>query len=316
MSRVLVTEEIATVGLDRLADAGHEVDLRLGLSAEQLLGAIGGASALIIRSATKVTSAVIDAGTDLVVVGRAGVGLDNVDVAAATARGVMVVNAPHSNTVSAAEHTMALLLAQARNIPQAHAALVEGRWERSSWQGVELADKVLGIVGLGHIGMLVAARAAAFGMQLLAYDPYVSTDAGRDLGVDLVGLDELVARADFLTLHVARTPETIGLVGRELLAAAKPNLRVINVARGGIIDEAALAEAVLEGRVAGAAIDVFDVEPSIDSPLFGVAGIVVTPHLGASTSEAQDKAGVTIAEQVELSLAGESVPFAVNVGEG
>ena len=316
MSRVLVTEEIAPAGLDHLSDAGHEVDLRLGLSAEQLIGAIGGANALIIRSATKVTAAVIDAGADLVVVGRAGVGLDNVDVAAATARGVMVVNAPHSNTVSAAEHTMALLLAQARNIPQAHAALVEGRWERPIWQGVELSGKVLGIVGLGHIGMLVAERAAAFGMQLLAYDPYVKADAGRYLGVDLVGLDELVARADFLTLHVARTPETIGLVGRELLAAAKPNLRVINVARGGIIDEAALAEAVLDGRVAGAAIDVFDVEPSIDSPLFGVPGIVVTPHLGASTDEAQAKAGVTIAEQVELSLAGASVPFAVNVDPG
>ena len=312
MSRILVTEEIASAGLDALGDAGHDVDLQLGLSAEQLLGAIEGAHALIIRSATKVTSEVIDAGADLMVVGRAGVGLDNVDIAAATARGVMVVNAPLSNTVSAAELTMALLLAQARNIPQAHAALVGGRWERSRWTGVELADKVLGIIGLGHIGTQVAARAAAFGMQLVAYDPFVPEDTGREFGVDLVELDELIARADFLTLHLARTPDTIGMVGVELLAKAKPTLRIINVARGGIVDESALAEAVLEGRVAGAAIDVFDTEPSTDSPLLGVPGVVVTPHLGASTREAQDKAGITIAKQVELSLAGDHVPFAVN----
>ncbi len=316
MSRILVTEKIAQAGLAALGDAGHEVDLQLDLSPEELVGALPGAHGLIIRSATQVTAAVLEAGADLLVVGRAGVGLDNVDVAAATARGVMVVNAPLSNSVSAAEHTMALLLSQARNVPQAHAALVEGRWERSKWEGVELADKVLGIVGLGRIGKLVAARAAAFGMRLVAYDPFVADDAARRLGIELIELDQLITQADFLTLHLAKTQETIGLVGKELLSRAKPSLRVINVARGGIVDETALAEAVREGRVAGAAIDVFDTEPSTDSPLFGVPGIVVTPHLGASTREAQDKAGITIAEQVLLSLAGDFVPFAVNVDAG
>ncbi len=316
MPRILVTEEIAAAGLDALRTAGHEVDLRLGLSSEGLVAAIPGAHAIIIRSATQVTAAVLEAGADLVVVGRAGVGLDNVDIPAATGRGVMVVNAPQSNIVSAAEHTMALMLAQARNVPQAHSALTEGRWERSKWEGVELADKVLGIVGLGRIGRLVAARAAVFGMRVVAHDPFVSDEVGRQLGIDLVDLDTLIGQADFLTLHLARTHETIGLVGRELLAKAKPGLRVINVARGGIVDEAALAEAVREGRVAGAAIDVFDTEPSTDSPLFGVPGIVVTPHLGASTREAQDKAGISIAEQVLLALGGDFVPFAVNVNAG
>ncbi len=313
MSRVLVTESIAESGLDLLRDAGHEVDVRLDLRPEELPAAVEGAAALIIRSATRVTGEVLDAGTDLVVIGRAGIGLDNVDVAAATRLGVMVVNAPQSNILSAAEHTMALLLAQARNVPQAHAALVDGRWERSRWEGVELADKTLGIIGLGRIGSLVAQRAAAFGMKVIAHDPFVSAETARRLGVRLVDLDDLVRRSDFLTLHVAKTPETLGLVSKELLAKAKPNLRVINVARGGIVDEAALAEAVREGRIAGAAIDVFETEPTTESPLFEVPGIVVTPHLGASTREAQDKAGTTIAEQVELALAGEFVPFAVNI---
>ncbi len=312
MPRILAAEKIASAGLDALRGAGHEVDLQLDLSADGLVRSVPGAAALIIRSATQVTSDVLEAGTDLKVVGRAGVGLDNVDVGAATARGVMVVNAPESNVVSAAEHTMALLLAQARNVPQAHAALAEGRWERSQWQGVELSGKVLGIIGFGRIGTLVATRALAFGMGVVAYDPFVNGDAGRDLGVDLMDLDTLIRTADFVTLHLARTPDTIGLVGDGLLAKAKPNLRVINVARGGIVDEAALAAAVREGRIAGAAIDVFDSEPCTDSPLFGVPGVVVTPHLGASTREAQDKAGVTIAEQVMLALNGDPVPFAVN----
>lgn len=311
--RVLVTEKIAEGGLQRLRDAGHEVDVRLSETPESLLEAVRGAQALIIRSATKVTKEVLEAGTDLVVVGRAGIGLDNVDVVAATERGVMVVNAPQSNTLSAAEHTMALLLAQARNVPQAHAALKAGRWERSKWEGVELSDKTLGIVGLGRIGKLVAQRAMAFGMKLVAYDPFVSEDRARQINVELVDLDELVARADFITLHLAKTPETVGLIGRELLSRAKPELRVVNVARGGIVDEEALAEAVAEGRVAGAAIDVFSTEPCTDSPLFGLDSVVVTPHLGASTVEAQDKAGDTIAEMVELALAGDFVPYAVNV---
>jgi len=313
MARILVTEKIADRGLDRLRAAGHEVDVRLGPTHEELLALVPGAHALIIRSATRVTREVLEAGRDLVVVGRAGIGLDNVDVETATARGVMVVNAPQSNVLSAAEHTLALLLAQARNIPQAHAALLAGRWERSRWTGVELSDKTLGIVGLGRIGKLVAQRALAFGMRLVAYDPFVSPERARQLSVELCDLDELLAVSDFVTLHVAKTPETVGLINAERLARAKPGIRIINVARGGIIDEDALADAIRSGRVAGAALDVFATEPTTASPLFELPGVVVTPHLGASTHEAQDKAGDTIAEQVALALAGDFVPYAVNV---
>lgn len=314
--RVLVSEQIADGGLQQLRDAGHDVEVRLDLTPETLLDAVVGAHALIIRSATRVTEEVLDAGTDLIVVGRAGIGLDNVDLPAATERGVMVVNAPQSNTLSAAEHTMALLLAQARNVPQAHAALKAGRWERSKWEGVELSDKTLGIIGLGRIGKLVAQRAMAFGMKLIAYDPFVTADRARQINVELVDLDELVSRSDFITLHLAKTPETAGLIGAELLARAKPSLRVINVARGGIIDEEALASAIADGTIAGAALDVFSKEPMTESPLFALDQVVVTPHLGASTAEAQDKAGDTIAEMVRLALAGDFVPFAVNVEAG
>jgi len=311
--RVLVTEKIADGGLQRLRDAGHEVDVQEGLTPEELLATIPGAHALIIRSATQVTASVLAAGTDLIVVGRAGIGLDNVDVAAATECGVMVVNAPQSNTLSAAEHTMALLLAQARNVPQASAALKAGRWERSKWTGVELSDKTLGIIGLGRIGKLVAQRALAFGMKLVAYDPFVSEDRARQLSVQLLSLEDLMAQSDFITLHLAKTPETAGLIGVDMLKLAKPSLRVINVARGGIIDEQALADAISQGRVAGAGFDVFATEPCTDSPLFALDSVVVTPHLGASTEEAQDKAGDTIADMVQLALAGEFVPYAVNV---
>ncbi|MBI2710307.1 MAG: phosphoglycerate dehydrogenase [Actinobacteria bacterium] len=313
MARVLVTETIAEGGLDRLRAAGHEVDVRTGLSPEDLLAAVPGAHALIIRSATQVTAEVLDAGSDLVVVGRAGIGLDNVDVAHATARGVMVVNAPQSNILSTAEHTMGMLLALARNIPQAHAALTAGRWERSKWEGVELADKVLGVVGLGRIGKLVAQRASAFGMRIVAHDPFVAPERARQLGIELLDLDELAAAADFVTLHVVKTPETLGMIGRDFFAKAKPGIRVVNVSRGGVVDEDALAEAIRDGVCGGAALDVFGSEPTTDSPLFELPQMVVTPHLGASTREAQDKAGDTIAEQVGLALAGEFVPFAVNV---
>lgn len=311
--RVLVTEKIADGGLQRLRDAGHEVDIREGLSADELPDAIRGAHALIIRSATKVTADVLEAADSLIAVGRAGIGLDNVDVAAATDKGVMVINAPQSNTLSAAEHTMALLLAQARNVPQADAALKQGRWERSKWTGVELADKTLGIIGLGRIGKLVAQRALAFGMRLVAYDPFVTPERARQINVEMLSLDDVMAQSDFVTLHLAKTPETIGLINSELLKKAKPTLRIINVARGGIIDEADLAEALSDGTIAGAAIDVFDSEPTTESPLFALDNIVVTPHLGASTAEAQDKAGDTIADMIELALAGEFVPYAVNV---
>jgi len=311
MSRILVTEEIADGGLDRLRAAGHEVDVQLDLS--QLMTHVVGAHALIIRSATQVTAEVLEAASDLIVVGRAGIGLDNVDVEAATRRGVMVVNAPQSNIVSAAEHTMALLLAQARNVPQAHAALKQGRWERARWEGIELADKTLGIVGLGRIGKLVADRAKAFGMRLVAFDPFVSADRARTMGVELLALDQLVSESDFITIHLPKTKETTGIIGRDLFLKAKPSLRVINVARGGIVDEEALAEAISNGVIAGAALDVFSKEPMTESPLFALDSVVITPHLGASTREAQDKAGDTIADMVQLALAGEFVPFAVNI---
>jgi D-3-phosphoglycerate dehydrogenase / 2-oxoglutarate reductase len=312
--RVLVTEELAARGLDAMRAAGLEVDVRLGLSHGELLDAVRDAAALVIRSATRVDEAVLAAAPALVVVGRAGIGLDNVEVDAATRRGVMVVNAPQSNVLSAAEHTLALLLAQARNIPQADADLRRGEWNRSRWEGVELHAKTLGIVGLGRVGVLVAQRAHAFGMQLLAYDPFVSADRARQLGVHLVpALDELVRQADFLSVHLPKTPDTIGLVDAELLSHAKPTLRIVNTARGGIIDEAALADALRAGRIAGAAIDVWATEPTTESPLFELPTVVVTPHLGASTAEAQDKAGQTIAEQVVLALRGEFVPYAVNL---
>ena len=313
MARILVTEQIADGGLERLRSAGHDVAVRLGLSPDELLDAVSGASALIIRSATQVTDDVLAAGADLMVVGRAGIGLDNVDVDAATQRGVMVVNAPQSNIVSAAEHTMALLLAVARNVPQAHTALVDGRWERSKWEGVELVDKTLGVVGLGRIGKLVADRAKGFGMRLVAYDPFVSVDRARQMGVELLDLDQVVAESDFLTIHLPKTAETVGLVNRDLLLKAKPSLRIVNVARGGIVDEKDLAECLRDEVVAGAALDVFSSEPMTESPLFDMPSVVVTPHLGASTREAQDKAGDTIASMVELALAGDFVPFAVNV---
>ncbi len=316
MGRVLVTEKLAQAGLDLMAEAGHEVDVRLGLSPDELVVAIAGAHALVIRSATTVTAEVLAAGTDLVVVGRAGIGLDNVDVPAATERGVMVVNAPQSNILSAAEQAMALLLAQARNVPQAHAALVAGKWERSKWEGVELYGKTLGVIGLGRVGALVAQRALAFGMHLVAYDPFVSADRARHMGVELMGLDQLMGESDFVTIHLPKNAETLGLVDAELLAKAKPGLRLINTARGGIVDEDALADAVRSGHVQGAGLDVFAKEPTTESPLFELPSVVVAPHLGASTAEAQDKAGVTIAEQVILALAGDFVPFAVNVAAG
>ena len=303
-------------GTERLRE--HlEVDERLGMTPEELLDVIGDYDALVVRSATKVTSTVLEKAHNLKVVGRAGIGLDNVDVDAATKQGVMVVNAPQSNVLSAAEHTMALLLAQARNIPQAHTALVGGAWEREKWSGVELHGKTLGIIGLGRVGTLVAQRASAFGMRLVAFDPYVAPNRAAQMGVNLVDtVMEVCERADFLTIHLPKTPETVGIVGDDELKRVKPGVRIVNTARGGLIDEDALVRALQEGRVAGAAIDVFDGEPVTDHPLFELDGVIVTPHLGASTAEAQDKAGMAIAEQVLLALRGEFVPYAVNVDVG
>ncbi|MEY2469636.1 MAG: D-3-phosphoglycerate dehydrogenase / 2-oxoglutarate reductase [Actinomycetota bacterium] len=313
MARVLITEELAPSANAALAAAGHDVDVRLGLSPDELCEAVKGAHALIVRSATKVTADVFEAADALIVVGRAGVGIDNIDLAAATKRGVMVANAPFSIGVSTAEFAMALLLSLARNVPQSHSALVEGRWEKSKWEGIELHGKVLGLLGIGRIGSLVAQRANAFGMRILAWDPWMSSERAQQMGVEMVGLDELIAAADFISIHLLKTEESVGLVNAELMAKMKPTVRIVNGARGGIVNEADLAAAIKAGQVGGAALDVFADEPTTESPLFGLPSVVVTPHLGASTAEAQDKAGVQVAEQVVLALAGEFVPNAMNV---
>jgi D-3-phosphoglycerate dehydrogenase len=313
VARVLITEPLAPSATAALTAAGHDVVERIGLSPEELLDAVKGVQALIVRSATKVTAEVFEAADELIVVGRAGVGIDNIDLAAATSKGVMVANAPFSIGVSTAEHAIALLLALARNIPQAHGALIDGRWEKSKWEGVELHGKVFGLLGLGRIGTLVAQRANAFGMRVLAWDPWTSPERAKQMGVELVELDELVAMADFISIHLLKTKESVGLVNAELIAKMKPTVRIINDARGGIVNEAVLAAALQDGRGAGAARDVFENEPRKESPLFALPKVVLTPHLGASTAEAQDKAGVQVAEQVVLALAGDFVPNAMNV---
>ncbi len=316
MSRVLVTEEIAEAGLEQLRAAGHEVDVRLGLNPDELAAALVGAHALLVRSATKVTAEAVAAADDLIVVGRAGVGLDNVDVEAASAKGILVANAPFSNIVSAAEHTVALMLALARHIPQAHSALVAGRWERSKWEGVEMQGKTLGVIGFGKIGKLVAERARAFGMDIIAFDPVVTPEQVAAAGAHAVSLAELFATSDFITVHLPKNKDTTNLINANTLAACRTGVRIVNVARGGIVNEADLAAAITSGHVAGAALDVFATEPCTDSPLFSLPQVVVTPHLGASTAEAQDKAGVQIAEQIVLALAGDQVPCAVNAQDG
>ncbi len=314
--KILVADPLAEAGIAALA-AHHEVEVKAGLTKDQLIDIAGSYDAIVVRSQTTIDADVIAAAPRLKVIARAGVGLDNVDVDAATRHGVVVCNAPQSNIISAAEHTVAMLLALARNIPQAHAALIEGRWERSQWQGTELHDKVLGVLGLGRIGTLVAQRCHAFGMRLIAYDPFVAPERAARLGVELLPtVDELLERADFVTVHLPKTPDTAGLLDASRLATMKPTARLLNVARGGIVVEADLAEAVKNGVIAGAAVDVFEHEPVVDSPLLGLPNVIVTPHLGASTEEAQDKAGVQVAEAVNLALAGEFVPSAVNVQGG
>jgi D-3-phosphoglycerate dehydrogenase len=312
---VLIAEELSPAGIAQL-ESGFELRYADGSDRSQLLPALAGADAVIIRSATAIDAEALEHAPRLRVIARAGVGLDNVDVEAATRAGVMVVNAPTSNIVSAAEHAVALLLAAARNVPQAMASLRGGQWKRSAFTGVELQDKVVGILGLGKIGVLVAQRLAAFGMTVIAYDPYVAAARAAQLGVRLVGLDELLAESDFISVHLPKNAETTGLLSDRQLGQVKPGVRIINAARGGIVDEAALARALADGRVAGAALDVYATEPCTDSPLFGLPNVVVTPHLGASTHEAQEKAGTQVARSVRLALAGEFVPDAVNVQGG
>ena len=309
---VLIAEELSPATVEAL---GPDFEIRQvdGADRVALLPALKDAHAVLIRSATKMDEEALKAAPSLKVIARAGVGLDNVDIRAATNQGVMVVNAPTSNVISAAELAIGHIMSLARNIPAAQASMQAGKWQRSAFSGVELYEKTIGIIGLGRIGKLVATRAAAFGMRIVAFDPYISAERARQLNIEIMPLDQLVAESDFLTVHLPKNKETIGIIGREMFLKAKPELRVINVARGGIIDEEALATAVKEGLIAGAALDVFTKEPMTESPLFSIPQIVVNPHLGASTREAQDKAGDVIADMVQLALAGDFVPFAVNI---
>jgi len=313
--KVVLAEPIAPAGVAALSLECDVVDLS-GVDPARLEEALIDASGLVVRSATRVDDGLISAGPRLRVIGRAGVGVDNIDVEAATRRGVLVVNAPLANTVSAAEHAFALILSLARYIPQADASTRQGAWDRKSFTGVELSGKTLGIVGLGRIGTLVAQRAAAFDMRVLAHDPFVGPERARRMGVEMVDLEGLLGASDFISIHLPMTPDTEGLFGKDTLTRCKPGVRIVNTSRGGIIDELALAEAVRSGHVAGAALDVFASEPPTDSPLFELAAVVVTPHLGASTIEAQDKAGVQVAEAVAAALRGELVASAVNVDLG
>jgi D-3-phosphoglycerate dehydrogenase len=311
MFRVLVTDPVAEEGLDLLREHAA-VDVRLGLKPAELLEAIDGYQALVVRSETKVTADVVAAGRALEVIGRAGTGVDNIDVDAATRRGVVVVNAPEANTIAAAEHTIALMLALARHVPAAHESLRGGAWQRSRFLGVELRGKTLGIFGLGRVGSEVARRARGLEMQVVAVDPFVSPERGQALGVRLVSREELLASSDFLTLHVLFTPGSRPLLGREEFALMKPGMRVINVARGGLIDETALLAALASGQIAGAALDVFEQEPPTGSPLLSSDNVIVTPHLGASTAEAQGRVAADVARQIIDVLDGRAAAYAVN----
>nr|WP_221332954.1 phosphoglycerate dehydrogenase [Nocardia transvalensis] len=311
----MIADKLAQSTVDALGD-GVEVRWVDGPNRPELLAAVPDADAILVRSATTVDAEVLEAGKRLKIVARAGVGLDNVDVPAATERGVMVVNAPTSNIHTAAEHAVTLLLSAARQIPAADATLREHTWKRSKFNGVEIFGKTVGVVGLGRIGQLFAARLAAFETKIIAYDPYVSPARAAQLGIELATLDELLARADFISVHLPKTPETKGLLSKEKLALTKPGVIIVNAARGGLVDEQALADAITSGHVRGAGIDVYETEPCTDSPLFELPQVVVTPHLGASTSEAQDRAGTDVAKSVLLALAGEFVPGAVNVTGG
>ncbi|MCZ4559482.1 phosphoglycerate dehydrogenase [Rhodococcus sp. IEGM 1401] len=312
---VLIADKLAPSTVEALGD-GVEVRWVDGPDRPALLAAVPEADAILVRSATTVDAEVLAAGTKLKIVARAGVGLDNVDVPAATERGVLVVNAPTSNIHTAAEHAVTLLLSAARQIPAADATLRQHEWKRSKFNGVEIFGKTVGVVGLGRIGQLFAQRLAAFETHVIAYDPYVSAARAAQLGIELVSLDELLERADMFSVHLPKTPETKGIIGKEALAKTKPGVIVVNAARGGLVDEQALADAITSGHVFAAGIDVYASEPCTDSPLFELPQVVVTPHLGASTTEAQDRAGTDVAKSVLLALAGEFVPDAVNVKGG
>jgi len=311
--KVLVKEKIADSGVDLLRRS-FDVDLGLEMSDEELLERIGEYDAILIRSATKMTPELIDRATSLKVIGRAGTGVDNVDIPAATRRGIIVANAPESNSVAAAEHTLALALALFRNVPQAHGSLVDGRWDRAKFKGAELYGKTIGVVGFGRIGQLVAKRAQAFEMEVLAFDQFVAAERFRELGAEGVdSLEELLGRADLVTLHVPKTPDTIGLIDADSIAAMKDGARLVNCARGELVELDDLTAGLESGKLGGAALDVFPSEPFTEHPIFAREDVVVTPHLGASTAEAQDRAGVVTAEQVSAALSGGVVTNAVNI---
>ncbi|MFH0846808.1 MAG: phosphoglycerate dehydrogenase [Chloroflexota bacterium] len=309
--KILVADQISGEGLALLKGLA-QVDVKTGLKPDELMGIIGDYEGLMVRSATQVTAKVIEAGKKLQAIGRAGVGVDNIDVEAATRRGIIVVYSPTGNTISAAEHTMGLMLSLARNIPQANTSLKKGEWRRNEFTGNELRGKTLGIIGLGNVGAEVARRARAFDMRLLGYDPFVSAEYAKNIQVDIVPLEELLKSSDFVTLHVPLNKDTRGLIGEKQLAMMKPTARIINCARGGLIDEELLAKALKEKKLAGAAVDVFPTEPPPGSPLFGLDNAVVTPHLGASTHEAQVTAARDVAEQFVAIIKGEQPRYAIN----
>jgi D-3-phosphoglycerate dehydrogenase len=311
--KVLVKEKIADSGVELLRE-NFDVDLGLEMSDEELREAIGGYDAILVRSATKLTPELIERADNLKVIGRAGTGVDNVDIPAATRRGIVVANAPESNSVAAAEHTLALMLALCRNVPQAHGSLVGGAWERPRFKGTELYGKTLGVVGFGRIGQLVAARARGFEMDVVGFDKFVSAERFRELGVEgAETLEQLLGRADIVTLHVPKTPDTVGLIDADAIAAMRDGARLVNCARGELVEIDALLAGLESGKLAGAALDVFPSEPFTEHPLFVRDDVVVTPHLGASTAEAQDRAGVVTAEQVTAALTGGVVTNAVNI---
>ena len=312
--KILIADPISDRGVELLKkNPSFQVDKNIGLKEDQLCEIIGEYDALVVRSQTKVTKRVLDAAKKLRVVGRAGVGVDNVDVDAATRRGIIVMNTPGGNTISTAEHTFSMMMALARNIPQAHGSMKAGKWDRKSFEGVELYNKTLGIVGMGRIGSEVARRAIAFGMRVLVYDPFLSLSRAKALQVEVVELDEIYARSDFITVHVPMTDQTKGMINKDTMAKMKDGVRLINCARGGIINEKDLYDAIKGGKVAGAALDVYEVEPPKDSPLRDLEAVVMTPHLGASTQEAQESVGVEVAEQIAEVLAGGTIRNAVNM---
>jgi D-3-phosphoglycerate dehydrogenase len=313
MHRVLIADSLSPRAVEIFHENGVETDVATGLSPDELAARIGQYDGLAVRSATKVTSDLLAAAERLKVVGRAGIGIDNIDLAAATARGVVVMNAPHGNAITTAEHTIALLFALARQIPAADRSTQSGKWEKSKFMGVELTGKRLGVIGCGNIGSIVAKRAQALRMRVLAYDPYLSPERAADLGVEKLELDELLATVDFITLHVPLTEETKGVINAAAIAKMKPGVHIINCARGGLVEEEDLKTALRSGHVAGAALDVFSHEPARDNALFGLDSVIATPHLGASTSEAQEKVAVQIAEQMSAYLTEGSISNALNM---